>query len=53
MTIFPQTPRSDWHYLIETTVQGIGRLLSRYFCSMLIDPNSLPKTLITVSTVIN
>ena len=28
-------PRSDSHYLIETTVQGIGRSLSRYSCLML------------------
>ena len=35
MTLFPQTPRSDSHYLIETTVQGIGRSLSRYSCLML------------------
>ena len=35
MTIFPRTLRSDSHYLIETTVQGIGRSLSRYSCLML------------------
>ena len=35
MTIFLGTPRSDSHYLIETTVQGIGRSLSRYSCLML------------------
>ena len=35
MTIFPQTPRSDSHYLIETTVQGIGRSVLRYSCLML------------------
>ena len=35
MTIFPRTPRSKSHYLIETTVQGIGRSLSRYSCLML------------------
>ena len=35
MTIFPRTPRSDLHYLIETTVQGIGRSLSRYSFLML------------------
>ena len=35
MTIFPRTPRSDFHYLIKTTVQGSGRSLSRYSCLML------------------
>ena len=35
MTIFPRTPRSDSHDLIETTVQGIGRSVSRYSCLML------------------
>ena len=35
MTIFSRTPRSDSHYLIETTVQGIGRSLSHYSCLML------------------
>ena len=34
MTIFPRTPPSDSHYLIETTVQGIGRSPSRYSCLM-------------------
>ena len=35
MTIFPRTPRSDSHYLIEKTVRGNGRSLSRYSCLML------------------
>ena len=35
MTIFPQAPRLDSHYLIETTVQGIGPSLLRYSCLML------------------
>ena len=35
MTIFPQTPRSDSQYLIETTAQVIGRSLSRYSCLLL------------------
>ena len=38
MTIFPRTPRSDSHYLIETTIQGIGRSPSRYSCLMLRSP---------------
>ena len=38
MTIFPRTPRSNSHYLIETTVQGIGRSVSRYSCLMLRSP---------------
>ena len=35
MTVFSRTPRSDSHYLIKITVQGIGRSLSRYPCLML------------------
>ena len=35
MTIFPRTPRSDSHYMIETTVQGIGRSPSPNSCLML------------------
>ena len=35
MIMFPRTPRSDSHCLIETTVQEIGRSLSRYSCLML------------------
>ena len=35
MIIFPQTLRSDSHYLIETTMLGIGRSILRYSCLML------------------